>query len=86
MPRGISKTGARVNRATHRRANRPAVIDPHQFYSVEEFGVFRDECLASAWKEIRDGVVKVVKVGKRTKIIGSEIIRVNQEQAALAAG
>jgi hypothetical protein len=84
MPRGIPKAGERINRAAQRRANRPAVIDPNQFYSVHEYAAAREKCVASAYEEIKSGAVKVVKDGKRTKIIGAEIIRANQQQAAAA--
>ena len=72
----------RVSRVAERRKIRPAIIDPHQFYSIDEAAAARDQSRAALYKEIAAGRLKATKDGKRTKIIGAEIIRVNQQQAA----
>jgi hypothetical protein len=84
MPRGIPKSGARVNRAAERRALRPTVIDPNQFYNAEEVAAFRDQCRARVYEEIRVGKIRSVTRGTRRLVLGAEIIRVNQEEAGQA--
>jgi hypothetical protein len=82
MPRGIPKTGKRVKRADQRRAQRPAIIDPNQFYSVPEYAAASDKSTAAGWLDVRAKRVNVVRDGTRVKVLGAEIIRANQEQAA----
>jgi hypothetical protein len=78
MPRGIPKSGKRVPRSEGRRAARPAIIDPNQFYSIDETAAARDQSPASLWKDIARGALAVVRDGKRVKVFGAEIIRSNQ--------
>lgn len=65
----------RVSRLDERRAKRPAVIDPNQLYGVDEYAAARDQSRAGAYKEIGAGKIQTVKDGRRTKILGAEIIR-----------
>jgi hypothetical protein len=76
-----TETPTRVSRLAERRAMRPALIDPNQFYSIEEVAAARDKSRAGIYNEIAAGALKAVKDGKRTKIIGAEIIRANQRDA-----
>ncbi len=85
MPIGIPKAGKRMRRADERRAMRPAIIDPNQLYSIAEAAAARDQSPASLWKDIGRGALPVVRHGKRAKILGAEIIRLNQHEAALAS-
>src|SRR4051812_4930406 len=75
-----SKPTGRTKRAApsaERRANRPALIDPNQFYSVEEAAAAFDKCRVAVYREIASGTLRAVKEGSRTKILGAEIIRAN---------
>lgn len=67
----------RKSRSADRRSIRPAVIDPNQFYSIDETAAARDQCRASLYKDITAGRIKASKQGRRTKILGAEIIRAN---------
>ena len=77
MPSGIPKKGHRTMGAAERRAQRPATIDPNQYYSIPEAAAARDESPSTFWKHVAEGRVSVVKFGKRTKVLGAEIIRSN---------
>ena len=87
MPRGISNNRdaagkpVRVNRADERRALRPAVIDPNQFYSIEETAAARDQSVARAWDDIRNNRLRATRDGKRVKVLGAHIIAANLAQA-----
>lgn len=85
MPRGIPKSGERKNRADIRRRNRPAVVDPHQLYSVLEYAAASDQSPASAWNEIKAELVHVIRDpdSRRVRLTGAEIIRRNLERAGL---
>jgi hypothetical protein len=85
VPRGIPKTGKRVNRAAQRRASRPATIDENQFYSVGEVAAATDSSVATVNKRISIGALRAVKDGARTKVLGAEIIRHNQQRASAAS-
>ncbi|HEX7080052.1 MAG TPA: hypothetical protein VF329_03465 [Gammaproteobacteria bacterium] len=84
MPRGIPNN-KRASRTAERRALRPAILDPNQFYSIDETAAARDKSRAGIYQEIAAGVLKATKDGKRTKILGAEIIRANQRDAEQTA-
>ncbi|MES1192651.1 MAG: helix-turn-helix domain-containing protein [Steroidobacter sp.] len=65
----------RIHRAPDRRSNRPAKIDPYQFYSIDESSAALDSCRAILYNMIADGKLRAVKHNNRTKIAGAEIIR-----------
>lgn len=77
------ETRRREERA-RRRALRPALIDSNQFYSVDEAAAASDMSRMQLYRDIKRGVLNVVKDGKRTKILGAEIIRANQAKAQAA--
>lgn len=81
----IDQEPTRRSRLAERRANRPPSIDPNQLYGVDEYAAARDMSRAGAYLEIKSRLVRVVKEGSRTKILGSEIIRRNREVAGDAA-
>jgi hypothetical protein len=74
--------GKRVSRVADRRKIRPAVIDPNQFYSIDEAAAARDQSRASLYNDVAAGLLKITKDGTRAKILGAELIRANREQAA----
>ena len=74
-----TETPARISRLDDRRAKRPAIIDPNQFYGIDEVAAARDMSRAGVYKEIAAGLIQPTKEGARTKILGAEIIRRNQE-------
>jgi hypothetical protein len=61
------------------------VIDPNQFYSLDEAAAARDQSLASLWKDIGRGALAVTHHGKRVKVFGAELIRLNQLEAQTTA-
>lgn len=78
---GPQDSPTRTSRVAGRRAARPASIDPHQFYSIPETAAARDKSRAGVYNEIKAGLLHAVKDGRRTKVLGAEIIRRNREVA-----
>jgi len=54
---------------------RPAHLDPYQLYNICEAARALDQSRAGIYKDIGKGLIRVVKRGRRTSILGAEIIR-----------
>jgi hypothetical protein len=69
-------------RKAARRAMRPAHVDPHQLYSIEETGAALDASRAAVYNLITAGKLKLVKLDGRARIKGSSIIGITEQSAA----
>jgi len=73
MPRSKAKKDA----ATERRANRPARIDPHQAYSINETCAALDLSRPQFYVLLRSRRLRVIDppLDSRPRVSGSEILR-----------
>ncbi len=71
----------RICRAAERRAMRPSLIDPNQWYSIDETAAALDKSRAGIYNDIASTRIQARKDGRRRKVHGAEIIRVSQEMA-----
>jgi hypothetical protein len=62
-------------RKAARRAMRPAHVDPHQLYSIEETGAALDASRAAIYNLISAGKLQTVKLDGRARVSGASIIR-----------
>lgn len=69
-------------KAEDRRRSRPALIDPDQFYSVEDYAALTDQCLTFARRDVKSGGVRARRDGRRIRILGAWIIERNRTLAA----
>ena len=83
MPKGVPVAGRRVSRRAERMAIRPAIVDKHQLYELPEAAAARGRSVASLHNDIRAQRIKVTKVGRRTLILGAEIIAANLRDAGV---
>lgn len=67
-----------------RRAQRPAIIDEHQLYSIEEAAAALDRSRSQLYADLAAGRLRSVNDGRRRKIPGGEIVRVVRELSATA--
>lgn len=69
-------------RKAARRAMRPAHVDPHQLYSIEETGAALDASRAAVYNMISAGKLQTVKLDGRARIKGASIIGLAEQSAA----
>jgi excisionase family DNA binding protein len=73
----------RTSRSIERRAKRPAHIDPHQLYSIDEGAAALDTSRMGVYELISAGRLRTVRIDSRQRIPGAEIIRIaSSEQTA----
>jgi hypothetical protein len=77
-------TRHKTDRQAERRALRPAIVDEHQLYSVDEAAAALDRSRAQLYNDFAAGRILSVNDGKRRKVPGSEIVRVVRELSAAA--
>jgi hypothetical protein len=79
----MNRKQERISRSIERRAKRPAHIDPHQLYSINEGAAALDTSRVGIYDLISAGRLRTVKIDSRQRIPGSEIIRIaSPEQSA----
>lgn len=65
--------------------NPPTTLDPLQRYSVPEANALLRQSNARTYEQIKDGQLRVIRIGGRTYIPGSEIARLSALPAVEAA-
>jgi hypothetical protein len=76
--RPATKSLDEITHAQQLLAMRPALIDPNQDYSIDECAILLCSSHTGVYRLVRAGLLKLKKRGRRSRVSGAEIIRVNR--------